>query len=147
MASQTIESTIGQRAGEVRLSHVLVKIPAGARRCDESSKAPGAKGGKAMVEMGAGEVGSLNNPSCTVPSLPLASAHNPNAYLLTRLSRQHPPHAQLQSNSSTPASRLEPRIQTRKKRRSRLRNNQPRFLSSYRPRPLQHQRRTRPRTR
>ena len=75
MASQTIESTTGKGAGEVPLSHVLVRTPAGAqRRCDESSTAPGAKGGvgQAMLEMDAGVV------ETTVPSPPTRFATPPN---------------------------------------------------------------------
>ena len=56
MASQTIESTANIGAGEVRLSHVLVRVPAGARHRDESSKTPGAKGVKGMAEMDASVV-------------------------------------------------------------------------------------------
>ena len=63
MASQTIESTANIGAGEVRLSHVLVRVPAGARYRNESSKAQGAKGGKGMVEMDPGEVSSFNYSS------------------------------------------------------------------------------------
>lgn len=89
MAIQAIETTTGKGAGEVRISHVLVRAPADARRCDESSKAIAAEGqGKELAELDAGVVRLLNPHSCTVPSLPPFS-QNPQAQRLLTHSPDH----------------------------------------------------------
>ena len=77
MASQTIGSTTGKGAGEVRLSHVLVRVPAGARHRNESGKAPAVANGQGVVEMGAGEVSSFNYSSQPQPTYIASSRSSP----------------------------------------------------------------------